>query len=125
MFWSTAIADAPSLPAKSLENNCYENMFNRCENLGTGQRVVFIAAETSANSAMNGMFNGCTNLGEIALMFMADPDAATYSNWANEVAPNGTLYLPPGSEVSNMTPYKGTGSEWSVLKTLCADSSSP
>ena len=125
MFGATDIADAPLLPATSLEDNCYESMFYGCKNLGTGQTVVSIAAKTSANSAMSRMFYGCTNLGKIALMFMSDPDEAAYSEWAKEVAPNGILYLPPGSEVSNMTPYKGTASEWSVLKTLGADSSSP
>ena len=122
MFYSTAIADAPLLPATSLEDNCYESMFYGCKNLGTGQTVVSIAAKTSANNAMSSMFYGCTNLGKIALMFMSDPAKATYYEWAKEVAPNGILYLPLGSKVSYMTPYKGTESEWSILKTLGSDS---
>ena len=61
LFNSLNIINAKNLilPATTLTNYCYEEIFNRCENLITAPEL---PATTLANYCYEGMFSGCTSL---------------------------------------------------------------
>ena len=61
----SALTTAPVLPATTLVNRCYKNMFNGCSNLNS---VTCLATSISANQ--------CT------------------TSWLNDVAASGTLITP-------------------------------
>ena len=52
-------AENLSLPATTLANNCYTDMFNGCTSLTTAPEL---PAETLADYCYSSMFNGCTSL---------------------------------------------------------------
>ena len=54
-----ALTSAPTLPARTLTNNCYYGMFSRCKNLVNPPAL---PAETLADDCYNTMFWGCTSL---------------------------------------------------------------
>ena len=55
----TALTTAPELPAESLANNCYEYMFSGCTSLTTAPEL---RAATLAESCCLEMFSGCSKL---------------------------------------------------------------
>ena len=61
LFGDCNVVDASKLklPAKTLTNCCYQNMFSNCTALTA---VPELPATTLANSCYNGMFLGCTSL---------------------------------------------------------------
>ena len=56
------LTSAPNLPATTLEEYCYQ-----------------------------GMFNGCTNLGSIKFMSLTEPSTATTADWVVGVKSTGTF----------------------------------
>lgn len=56
----TSLTTAPELPATTLANNCYLNMFYGCTSLTTAPSV--LPATTLAESCYMSMFSDCTNL---------------------------------------------------------------
>ena len=58
-FGCTSLTTAPALPATTLANGCYEYMFYNCESLTTAPAL---PAETLANGCYMYMFRGCTSL---------------------------------------------------------------
>ena len=60
MFWGcSSLTTAPELPAKTLAKYCYSSMFGECTNL---KSVPELPATTLANSCYYRMFYGCTSL---------------------------------------------------------------
>lgn len=55
----TSLISAPTLPATTLANNCYTSMFQGCKSLIT---VPELPATTLANNCYQQMFDGCTSL---------------------------------------------------------------
>jgi hypothetical protein len=55
----TATTTAPSLPATTMRDNCYQNMFNNCFSLTTAPQL---PATTLAYQCYNSMFAGCSGL---------------------------------------------------------------
>ena len=60
MFTRTAIDRAPALPAMSLAEGCYANMFSGCTSLVTAPSS--LPATTLATGCYGAMFSGCTSL---------------------------------------------------------------
>lgn len=60
LFSGTTITTAPELPATTLTNQCYQNMFYNCINLTTPPSV--LPATILKNDCYRSMFYGCTNL---------------------------------------------------------------
>lgn len=56
----TSLTTAPELPATILANGCYDHMFGGCTNLTTAPSI--LPATTLANYCYNGMFSGCISL---------------------------------------------------------------
>ena len=60
MFYScTSLTTAPELPATTIASYCYYEMFNNCTSLTTAPEL---PATTLANYCYDGMFYGCTSL---------------------------------------------------------------
>lgn len=60
MFWKCIhLTKAPELPATYLAPSCYKNMFNSCTSLKTAP---VLPATTIRNRCYEGMFEGCTGL---------------------------------------------------------------
>ena len=60
MFYGcTGLTTAPELPATNLTNSCYANMFTGCTGLTTAPEL---PATNLTNSCYKDMFRGCTNL---------------------------------------------------------------
>ena len=63
MFWGcTSLSTAPELPATTLKTECYKNMFWGCTSLSTAPSSIGTTATTMAASACTSMFEGCTSL---------------------------------------------------------------
>ena len=61
MFYKcTSLTTAPELPATTLANSCYSHMFESCASLTTAPSV--LPATTLADSCYDSMFQGCTSL---------------------------------------------------------------
>ena len=61
MFYGCAnLVSAPALPATTLANNCYSSMFSGCTSLATATPT--LPATTLAQSCYSSMFYGCTSL---------------------------------------------------------------
>ena len=56
----TSLKTAPQLPSKSLANDCYLRMFDTCRSLTKVQTK--LPATTLTEKCYNSMFNGCTSL---------------------------------------------------------------
>ena len=59
MFQKTSITTAPELPATTLAQNCYGEMFRNCTSLTTAPAL---PATTLAQNCYQNMFYGCTSL---------------------------------------------------------------
>ena len=60
MFWNcSSLTSAPQLPATTLAYGCYESMFYNCTQL---VKAPVLPATTLANQCYIGMFTGCTSL---------------------------------------------------------------
>ena len=55
----TSLTTAPELPARTLKDKCYQNMFRNCTSLTTAPEL---PATTLANNCYQNMFDSCTSL---------------------------------------------------------------
>lgn len=63
MFYNcTSLVTIPELPATTLANCCYDNMFYGCSSLATAPTL---PATTLANGCYSNMFSGCTRLTKV------------------------------------------------------------
>ena len=85
MFYNcTGLTTAPELPATTLRNSCYENMFN-----------------------------GCTSLNYIKAMFLTTPSSSYTGNWTSNVSSTGT-FVKNNSASWNVTGVNGIPENWTV-----------
>ena len=80
----TSLTTAPVLPATTLVNNCYYQMFQ-----------------------------GCTNLNYIKAMFTTTPSTTYTQNWVNGVASTGT-FVKNSAATWNVTGIHGIPTGWTV-----------
>lgn len=109
------------LPATTLGNTCYRNMFLNCAAL---EEAPYIAAENPASGCFQRMFVGCTSLRLIKLN-CKEYRSGDFKNgneeiWYNGVPTDGEIWLNTAIRNSsgfiNVIP-KGNGWQW-VVKTL-------
>ena len=95
IFRQCNITKAPSLPATSLSEYCYESMFRECKMLTTAPEL---PATTLANKCYHSMFAGCTKLTSVKTAVTSwntsDPEY-----WLSSVASSGTVYCPANSTI--------------------------
>ena len=83
------MTQAPELPATTLADYCYHEMFSGCTSLNKAPKL---PATTLAEKCYYGMFSGCSNLAYIKVAF-TDWGTSTHS-WLTGVAENGTFICP-------------------------------
>ena len=76
------------LPAITLQQNCYEEMFSGCTSLTTGP---VLPAPTLAAGCYNIMFGGCSNLNYIKCMATNISASNCTSGWVTGVSATGTF----------------------------------
>jgi hypothetical protein len=88
----TSLISAPALPATTLAEGCYINMFYGCTSLETGPDLLF---EKFVSWSCYSMFQNCTNLK--SLKCLADnPENYDCGWWLGGISTNGTLIKKPG-----------------------------
>ena len=99
------------LPATTLAESCYENMFQNCTNLTTAPAL---PATTLVNYCYSSMFQGCTSLKYIKCLATDISATNCTSYWVEGVASSGTFVENP-----NMTGWttgiNGIPRGWTVL----------
>ena len=96
MFYGcTALTAAPALPAKTLTYYCYYQMFRDCTALTAAPAL---PATTLAESCYFFMFKGCTNLSSVTCLATEgiNQDKSTI-NWLDGVAASGTFTAATGA----------------------------
>lgn len=83
------LTTAPELPATTMASNCYYGMFERCTSLTTAPEL---PATTMAGSCYYSMFEGCTQLTDIKVAIQMS--YGTIMKWVEGVPSNGTFTCP-------------------------------
>lgn len=91
MFYDCrSLTTAPVLPATTLAQYCYNNMFNSCPSLTAAPSL---PATTLTDYCYANMFYGCTSLSSAEVAFTAWTSGTT-DNWLYNVAGSGTFTCP-------------------------------
>ena len=110
----TSLTTAPALPATTLVSSCYRSMFDGCTSLTTAPAL---PATTLANDCYNSMFNGCSNLNKV-LTYAEDISTSNCTtNWLSNVAATGTFYN-VGSAVYTTDSPSGIPTGWTEVTTV-------
>ena len=106
-----SLVRAPELPATTLANYCYQYMFMNCTGLTSAPEL---PAETLTQYCYYNMFNNCRNLGYIKCL--ANNISAEYSTkgWVNGVSSSGT-FVKNSSMSGWNTGYDGIPTGWTVV----------
>ena len=107
----TGLTTAPVLPATTLADYCYQYMFEGCTSLVTAPTL---PATTLASECYRDMFSGCTKLNYIKAMFTTTPGTDYTSNWVNGVASSGT-FVKNSAATWNVTGISGIPKGWKVV----------
>ena len=111
MFYGcTSLVTAPELPATSLVPYCYQNMFARCTSLTTAPEL---PATTLDNGCYNYMFQNCTKLNYIKALFTTTPSSTYTSYWVSGVSSTGT-FVKNVNAMWDVTGTSGIPSGWTV-----------
>jgi len=84
----TSLTTAPQLPATTLVDKCYYEMFRGCTNLTTAPEL---PATTLASYCYYALFYGCNNLTSITCLATDISANNCTGQWTNSVAANGTF----------------------------------
>lgn len=114
MFYGcTGLTVAPDLPATEMKSNCYMYMFYGCTNLTTAPDLL---APTLAEGCYDHMFSGCTNLNYVKCL--ATDVSAQYClyKWLEGVSATGTFVKASGANWSEADANGSNGypSGWTV-----------
>jgi hypothetical protein len=83
----SSLIEAPQLPATQLAEYCYYQMFASCSSLTTAPDLL---ATTLESNCYVEMFSGCTNLEYVKCLGYYYDDGST-SDWLNDVSATGTF----------------------------------
>ena len=98
----TSLTNAPILPAEELSPNCYDRMFKGCTSLTESPRL---GAKRLVKGCYNGMFEDCENLQTIEALFTTTPSKYYTNNWVNGVSVTGTFVKSSENEASIKSNY--------------------
>ena len=118
MFMScTSLTEAPELPATTLYKSCYENMFSDCTSLTDGPEL---PAPTLEERCYAGMLSGCTLLSSMNVSFTnwgswsSDSKRGTYY-WLKNVSKTGEFTKPSNLQKKTGPHSIPTNSGWKVI----------
>ena len=98
------------LPATTLANYCYYQMFSGCSSLTTAPQLPAI---TLAYGCYSYMFQGCSKLKYIKALFTTTPSSDYTSDWVSRVASSGT-FVKNKDATWVVTGVSGIPSGWTV-----------
>ena len=98
------------LPATTLADSCYRNMFQNCNSLTTAPEL---PATTLAQSCYNSMFQGCTKLNYIKCLATDISASDCTYDWVDGVSSTGT-FVKASSMTSWTTGANGIPTGWTV-----------
>ena len=104
----TNLTAAPALPAKTLANYCYQQMFLGCTSLTTAP---VLPAPTLVSYCYASMFKDCTNLRSVTCHATSIGSYTNTSYWLNGVAATGT-FTAANSTVGWSSGTSGIPSDW-------------
>jgi hypothetical protein len=107
----TSLTKAPALPAESVSEGCYSNIFKGCSSLTQAPEL---PATTLARTCYYSMFNGCTNLNSINVNFSSWEEEYATEEWVTAVASSGTFTCPADLPEEFGTSRIPTG--WTVVR---------
>ena len=99
------------LPATTLTQYCYQNMFDSCISLTAGP---VLPAEILANHCYEEMFNDCHSLTSITCSATNISAENCTTNWLGNVAPTGTFVKPETMNGWTLNSPHGIPSGWTV-----------
>ena len=109
----TSLTTAPELPATTLAEQCYWNMFVGCTSLTTAPELL---ATTLNGGCYMTMFYGCTSLNYIKMLGSELPEDVSYedclTDWVSNVSATGTFVKATNATLS--TGDSGIPSGWTV-----------
>ena len=85
----SSLTVAPELPATSLKNGCYDDMFFGCTSLTTAPEL---PATNLKESCYDDMFYKCSKLNSIKIGYIGNYDSTYFDTWVTGVASSGTFY---------------------------------
>ena len=94
----TSLVTAPELPATTLVDNCYTGMFMNCTSLTSAPAL---PATTLKTGCYYEMFKGCTKLNSVTMLATDIKATNCLTNWLENVADTGTLYINPSLQVGS------------------------
>ena len=112
--FNTTLIDASELllPATTLAEGCYANMFSACTSLTTAP---VLPATTLAQACYLNMFSGCTRLNYIKCLATDISASGCTTNWTSGVAASGTFVKDPNMSTSTWgTGVNGIPTNWTV-----------
>ena len=94
MFGNTSLTESPALPATTLAPHCYNGILYNCESL---TKAPELSATTLADDCYGYMFYGCRRLNEVHCYMPSSYSSSQISSnyakdWLRDVALTGTLY---------------------------------
>jgi hypothetical protein len=101
------------LPAITLADYCYQNMFNGCKALTTAP---VLPATTLVDSCYSLMFSGCTNLNSVTTYAQKISARNCLQIWLNNVAATGDFFNLGGASYPSGT--SGIPSGWTEHTSL-------
>ena len=107
-----ALEYAPKLPATELTNMCYTYMFSGCKALTNAPEL---PAETLINGCYCGMFYNCTSLNYIKTSCLTTPGTTLTSDWVTFVPSGGTFYKSSKATWSSTTADYCIPNGWTVV----------
>ena len=113
LFKNSMIVSAENLilPATTLANSCYQDMFSGCKLLTTAPQLL---ATTLASSCYSNMFQGCSNLNKITMLATNISASGCLYNWVSGVAQEGTFIKDATMTELKVNNTSGIPSGWTV-----------
>ena len=108
----TSLTTAPKLPATTLTTRCYNNMFRDCESLTTAPKL---PATTLVSGCYRYMFIGCESLNNIKCLATSISASNCTQGWISGVAASGTFIKDINTDWSTKTGINGIPSGWTVI----------
>lgn len=107
----TSLTTAPELPATEVRKNCYRSMFYGCTSLTTAPTLP--TPTLSYDYCYFYMFYGCTNLNSITMLATNISASNCLTNWVDGVAATGTFTKAASATIP--TGVDGIPSGWTVV----------
>ena len=88
----TGLTTIPNLPATTLADMCYREMFSDCTSLVETPEGWYLPAEATKINSCNSMFANCYRLHKMAVSYLGPITASHWSNFLADVSWAGTFY---------------------------------